>query len=93
MIVKPVHEQYPGIQRLKISVENLEEAAKEALSTLFTEQRDLENASKTSHLKEIFKVAKAREKFLNGELGTYERRICTVAAPVFRSPRTPDLPY
>lgn len=70
IIVEPIHKQHPDIQKLQLNVAKLEEATNEALSTFFMDKDNQGNAKKKPYLKEIFKVAKAQERFKNGEVGT-----------------------
>ncbi|KAL8329474.1 hypothetical protein RB597_004964 [Gaeumannomyces tritici] len=68
IIVEPIHKQHPDIQKLQLNVTKLEEATNEALSAFFMDKDNLGNAKKKPYLKEIFKVAKAQERFKNGEV-------------------------
>jgi len=70
MIVQPVEKQCPTVQKLGLNVRKLEEATMEAMSNWFNDKDHPENAAKRPFLKEIFKVAKAEERYLNGEIGT-----------------------
>uniref|UniRef100_L7IX25 Subtelomeric hrmA-associated cluster protein AFUB-079030/YDR124W-like helical bundle domain-containing protein n=1 Tax=Pyricularia oryzae (strain P131) TaxID=1143193 RepID=L7IX25_PYRO1 len=73
LIVQPNHKQHPDIQKLKLNVAKLEEATAEALSSFFLDKENPGNARRKVYLKEIFKVAKAQERFLNGEVdGDYK---------------------
>lgn len=75
LIVQPNHKQHPDIQKLKLNVAKLEEATAEALSSFFLDKENPGNARRKVYLKEIFKVAKAQERFLNGEVGMLNMRI------------------
>lgn len=69
MIVKPNAAQHPDIQKLNLNVAKLEEAALEALSGFFGDTEHPNNSRKKPYLKEIFKVARHQEKYLNGQIG------------------------
>ena len=69
MIVKPIREQHPAIQKLELNVQKLEEVTMEAMSNWFNDKDHIENAQKRPFLKEIFKVAKTEERYRNGEIG------------------------
>ncbi|KAI6715741.1 hypothetical protein JHW43_001688 [Diplocarpon mali] len=69
LIVQPRSKQCATLQRLGgISVRTLEAATMEAMSTWFSEKDHPENESKRVFLKEIFKVARKEESYLNGEI-------------------------
>jgi hypothetical protein len=69
MIVQPVGKQCSAVQKLGLNVRKLEEVTMEAMSNWFNDKEHPENAAKRPFLKEIFKVAKAEERYLNGEIG------------------------
>lgn len=69
MIVLPPEKQHPSIQKCGLTVQKLEDATTEAMSTWFGDDNHPENENKRTHLKEIFKVARMEERFLNGEVG------------------------
>lgn len=50
-------------------MKKLEEVTMEAMSNWFNDKEHAENAQKRIFLKEIFKVAKAQERYKNGEIG------------------------
>lgn len=72
MVVEPNAKQHPDIQKLNLNVRKLEEVTTEALSGFFSvaDKDNNNNARKKPFLKEIFKVAKAEERYRNGEIGT-----------------------
>jgi hypothetical protein len=69
MVVEPNAKQHPDIQKLNLNVKKLEEVTTDALSTFFSDKENNNNAKKKPFLKEIFKVAKAEERYKNGEIG------------------------
>jgi hypothetical protein len=68
MIVQPHSKQHPSVQKVGLTVKKLEEATNEAMSNWFGDRDHPENANKKPFLKEIFKVAKMEERWLNGEI-------------------------
>ncbi|KAH8910123.1 hypothetical protein BR93DRAFT_461043 [Coniochaeta sp. PMI_546] len=68
MVVEPNAKQHPDIQKLNLNVKKLEEVTTDALSTFFSDKENNNNAKKKPFLKEIFKVAKAEERYKNGEI-------------------------
>jgi hypothetical protein len=81
MIIEPPHKQCPTVQKLGLNVKKLEEVTMEAMSIWFNDADHPENLSKKPFLKEIFKVAKAQERYKNGEigeLGNYFPRFCYI---------------
>lgn len=50
-------------------MQKLEEVTNEAMSTWFADAEHPENKQKKVYLKEIFKVAKLEQRYLNGEVG------------------------
>lgn len=73
MIVEPPHKQCATVQKLGLNVKKLEEVTMEAMSNFFNDKEHPENAQKRVFLKEIFKVAKAQERYKNGEIGKFYR--------------------
>jgi hypothetical protein len=69
MIVEPPEKQCPTVQKLGLNVRKLEEVTMEAMSNWFNDKEHPENAQKRPFLKEIFKIAKAEERYKNGEIG------------------------
>ena len=69
MIVEPYEKQHPTVQKLGLNVKKLEEVTMEAMSNWFNDKEHPENAAKKPFLKEIFKVARAEERYKNGEIG------------------------
>lgn len=67
--MKPAHEQHPTVQKLGLNVRKLEEVTMEAMSNWFSDTEHPENGSKKPFLKEIFRIARAEERYLNGEIG------------------------
>ncbi|KAF8857588.1 hypothetical protein BDZ45DRAFT_429856 [Acephala macrosclerotiorum] len=68
MVVKPAHQQHPTVQKLGLNVRKLEEVTMEAMSNWFSDKEHPENALKKPFLKEIFRIARAEERYLNGEI-------------------------
>jgi hypothetical protein len=71
MIVGPHDKQCPIVQKLNLNVKKLEEVTMEAMSNWFNDKDHPENAQKRPFLKEIFKLAKAEERFKNGEISEF----------------------
>lgn len=69
MVVQPARLQHPACQKLGLNVKKLEEATMEVMGPWFNDTNHPENASKRQFFKEIFKVARAHERFLNDEIG------------------------
>ena len=72
MVIEPPHKQCPTVQKMGLNVRKLEEATTEAMSIWFNDADHPENLLKKPFLKEIFKVAKAQERYKNGEIGELE---------------------
>lgn len=73
MIIEPKEKQHPTVQKLGLDVQMLEEATMESMSNWFNDKEHPENAAKKVFLKEIFKVARAQERYKNGEIGKVAR--------------------
>lgn len=69
MVVEPPHKQHPAAQKLGLNVKKLEDVTMEAMSNWFNDKEHPENATKRPFLKEIFKIARAEERYKNGEIG------------------------
>jgi len=69
MIVEPSHKHHEVARKLGLNVRMLEEVTTEALSNWFNDKENPQNAAKKPFLNDIFKVAKAEERFLNGLIG------------------------
>jgi hypothetical protein len=69
MIVEPPHKQCATVQKLGLNVKKLEEVTMETMSIWFNDKDHPENATKRPFLREIFKIAKAEERYKNGEIG------------------------
>lgn len=69
MIVEPNANHHVAFQKLGLSVKKLEEHTMEQMSNWFTDPDHPENASKRVYLAEIFKVARAEERFKIGGTG------------------------
>ena len=69
LVIEPYEKQCPTVQKLRLNVQKLEDATMEAMTSWFNDAEHPENLSKKPYLKEIFKVAKAEERYKNGELG------------------------
>ncbi|KAK1994094.1 hypothetical protein LX36DRAFT_683880 [Colletotrichum falcatum] len=68
MIVEPPEKQHPAIRKMNLNVQKLEDATTEAMSAFFSDKENKLNAKKKPYLDEIFKVAKAEERYKNGEI-------------------------
>ncbi|KAB5570377.1 hypothetical protein GE09DRAFT_1217816 [Coniochaeta sp. 2T2.1] len=68
MVVQPNHEQHNDIKKLNLNVKKLEDVTMDALSSFFSDKENNNNSKKKPFLKEIFKVARFEERFLNGEI-------------------------
>lgn len=55
------------------TVDKLRVAVFESMSNWFKDKENPSNAAKEKYLKEIFTVARQRERLLNGEIGNYFR--------------------
>lgn len=73
MIIEPYEQQLPVVQKTRLNVAKLEEATMEAMTPWFNDEDHPENLAKKPFLKEIFKVAKAQERYKNGEIGECTR--------------------
>jgi hypothetical protein len=69
LVVQPNARQHPDIQKLNLNVAKLEEATTDALSSFFSDKDNTNNIKKKRYLKELFKLAKAEERYNNGEIG------------------------
>ena len=69
MIIEPRERQHITVQKLGLDVKKLEEVTMEAMSNWFNDKEHPENSQKRPFLKEIFKIAKAEERYKNGEIG------------------------
>ena len=69
MIIEPYEKQCPTIQKGRLNVTELEEVTMETISGWFNDPEHPGNSRKKPYLKEIFKVAKAEERYKNGEIG------------------------
>lgn len=69
MLIQPAHLQHQSARKINGNVKKLEEATLEMMTPWFNDKEHPENATKKPFFKEIFKVAKAEERYLNGEIG------------------------
>jgi succinate dehydrogenase flavin-adding protein (antitoxin of CptAB toxin-antitoxin module) len=69
IIVTPTHQQSHLHQKSGLNVKRLEEITMEAMANWFNDEEQPENAEKKPLVEEIFKVARAEERCINGELG------------------------
>lgn len=67
--MEPANKQCPAVHKLGLNVRKLEEVTMEALSNWFNDKDHPDNAQKKVYLKEIFKVAKAQERYKDGAIG------------------------
>jgi hypothetical protein len=70
MIVDP-EKQPPEIQQLGVNVAKIEAVAMEALAPFFEDGNKPRNANKRSILKELFRVARAEERYRRKEIGRF----------------------
>ena len=75
MVILPFNEQHPTVQKLALNVSRLEEVTMEAMSIWFNDKEHTDNAAKRPFLKEIFRVAKAEEKYRSNCIG--QSTLCT----------------
>ncbi|KUJ12889.1 uncharacterized protein LY89DRAFT_196326 [Mollisia scopiformis] len=68
MVVEPANQQHPSIEKFGLNVRKLEEVTMEAMNNWFNDKEHPDNAQKKPFLKEIFKIARAEEKYKNGEI-------------------------
>jgi hypothetical protein len=68
MLVEPQEKQCVSVQKLGLNIRKLEETTMESMANWFSDKEHPENAAKKVFLKEIFKVAKAEERYKNGEI-------------------------
>jgi hypothetical protein len=73
MVIQRHKRQCPAVQNVGLNVRKLEEAAMKATSDWFSDAENPENIAKKPLLKEIFKVAKIEERYLNGEIGELKK--------------------
>jgi hypothetical protein len=73
MIVQPYNQQHPSAQKLNLNVQRLQEATLEVMTPWFNDKEHPDNAQKSVFFKEIFKVAKQEERYLNGEIDATTR--------------------
>ena len=69
MVIEPPKTQHSSVLKLGLNVQKLEEVTMEAMSNWFNDKDHPDNATKRPFLKEIFKVARAEERYKNGEIG------------------------
>ena len=69
MMVQPHDKQHPSAQKQGLNVQRMHEATLEVMTPWFNDKEHPDNAQKAVFFKEIFKVAKAEERYLNGEIG------------------------
>lgn len=69
MIIEPPERQHPSIRRWNLDVKMLEAKTMEAMKIWLNDSEHPANASKKVLLKELFKVAKAEERYKSGEIG------------------------
>jgi hypothetical protein len=68
LIVEPSANQHPEVNKSGLNVDKLDEVTMEALSSFFADPNNPTNGHKRPFLSEIFKVARAEERYLRGEL-------------------------
>lgn len=83
MIVEPPEKQHESVLKLGLNVKKLELVTNEMMSIWFNDKEHRDNKDKRPFLKEIFKVARAEERYKNGELDG------TATVPVMHGDRVP----
>jgi hypothetical protein len=83
MIIEPLQNQCPTVQKLGLNVKKLEDVTMEAMSNWFNDKDHPENSSKRVLLTELFRVAKYEEKYRNGEIGMYSAVFLQLMADKF----------
>jgi hypothetical protein len=83
MLVEPREKQCVTVQKLGLNIRKLEETTMESMAYWFSDKEHPENAAKKVFLKEIFKVAKAEERYKNGEIGK-AAPFCTIRSEGLR---------
>ncbi|KAG0652329.1 Uncharacterized protein D0Z07_1411 [Hyphodiscus hymeniophilus] len=68
MIIEPFNSQCEAVRKSGLNVQKLEDVTMEAMSAWFNDSDHPGNLAKKPFLKEIFKVAKAEERYRNGEI-------------------------
>ena len=71
LVVQPMHSQHEAIASAKLNVDKLESITEEALSAFFNDNELPGNAKKRPFLKELFKVARKEEQFMDGGIGEH----------------------
>ncbi|KAK7751481.1 hypothetical protein SLS62_006566 [Diatrype stigma] len=71
LIVEPIERQHPAIQKVHLDVTKLSDLTMDALSSWFADKENPANATKQPLLKELFKLARAEERFKNEEIGRF----------------------
>lgn len=71
LIVEPIDRQHPAIQKVHLDVTKLSDLTMDALSSWFADKENPANATKQPLLKELFKLARAEERFKNEEIGKF----------------------
>lgn len=70
MVIEPKETQHPTLKKLGgLDVKALEVATMEAMSNWFADKEHPDNKAKLPYLKEVFKVARAEERYRRRELG------------------------
>jgi len=77
LVIEPREKQCPTVHKLGLNVKKLEDVTMEAVSNWFNDKDHPENAQKKPYLKEIFKIAKAQERYKNGEIGKWSSSLET----------------
>ncbi|KFA70924.1 hypothetical protein S40288_10187 [Stachybotrys chartarum IBT 40288] len=66
LAMEPYSKQHPAFQKAGLNVKKLEQLAFKRLSSFF--EKDKKNSKKRPYVVEIFKVARAEERYKNGEI-------------------------
>ena len=73
LVTECKEKQHPDIRKQGLTVDKLDELARESLSSFFSNNQNTKNAAKTAkkkiYLTEMFRLAKHEESFRRGEIG------------------------
>ncbi|RYP21217.1 hypothetical protein DL765_002356 [Monosporascus sp. GIB2] len=68
LIVEPAERQHPAVQKVHLNVSKLSDLTMDAMSSWFADKENPANATKQPLLKELFKLARAEERYKNDEI-------------------------
>lgn len=69
LVVQPNARQHASIQHLNLTVKKLEDLTTEKLNEFFNDSQHVANAGKRKYMKELFRIAKQEERYLDGGIG------------------------